>query len=244
MGRAQILAIGVDKVTMDEALERCLGFLDGDSPRIVVTPNAEIAYNATNNPGLAAVLNSADLVIPDGVGVVWASRYLGDPVPEKVAGVDLSTRLVEALAQRGKGRIYILGGEPGVADEAARRLQERFPGAQIAGTHHGYFKPAEQPGVIADIKGARPDVLFVALGSPRQEFWLAEHLGETGARLGLGVGGTVDVWAGRAARSPDWMTKAGLEWLFRIVKLGRVSRSLPPLAKFVLKVIAGRMRGR
>lgn len=244
MSRAQILTIGVDKVTLQQAVERCLSFIEGDQPRLVVTPNAEIAYAAAYNPALSDLINRADLVIADGAGIVLASRLLGDPVPEKVTGVDLTTRLLEALSSRRRGRVYLLGARPEVVAEAARRIAERFSGVQVVGYQHGFFAPEEEPAVIAAIREARPDVLLVGMGVPRQEFWLDCHLKDLNAKVGMGVGGTIDVLAGAAQRAPRWMIKANLEWLFRIVKFGRYGRSLPPLFKFVLMVAARRMRGR
>ncbi|HEY8347687.1 MAG TPA: WecB/TagA/CpsF family glycosyltransferase [Symbiobacteriaceae bacterium] len=244
MSRARVLALEVDKVTMQEALERCLAFVDGEQPRLVVTPNAEIAYAALQDPELAAILNGADLVVPDGAGVVLASRILGDPVPEKVGGVDLATNLVAALSEQGRGRIYLLGARPEVVAEAARRLAERYPGITVAGYRDGYFSPAEEADVVAAIRAARADVLFVGMGSPKQERFLSRNLDRLNVKIGMGVGGTLDVWAGAARRAPDWMIRANLEWLYRIVKFGRYGRSLPPLFKFMLAVLVTRVRGR
>ncbi|MFZ5815805.1 MAG: WecB/TagA/CpsF family glycosyltransferase [Bacillota bacterium] len=244
MSRARILSIGVDKVTMEEAVTRCLSFLDERAPHLVVTPNAEIAYSASKNPDLAAIINGADLVVADGSGILLASRLLRDPVPEKVAGADLATNLLAALNARRRGRIFLFGTRSEVVAEAARRLQRQYPGVKIVGYRDGFFKPEEVPEIVAFIREARPDVLFVGLGSPRQEQWLHKYLPELGVRLGMGVGGTIDVWAGAAARAPEWIQRLHLEWLFRIVKFGRYGRSLPPLIKFVLVVLWKRMRGR
>jgi len=244
MSRARVLALEVDKVTMQAAVERCLAFVDGDGPHLVVTPNAEIAYAALQDPELAETLNGADLVVPDGIGVVIASRILGDPVPEKVGGVDLATNLIAALSEQGRGRIFLLGTRPEVVAEAARRLAERYPGITVAGYRDGYFAPEEEPEVVAAIRAAQADVLFVGMGSPKQEKWLRSHLHELNVKIGMGVGGTLDVWAGAARRAPDWMLRANLEWLYRIVKFGRYSRSLPPLVRFMLAVAASRVRGR
>lgn len=244
MSRVRILSIGVDKVTMREAVDRCLAFIDQGTPHLVVTPNAEIAYAASKDPELEALINSADLVIPDGIGIVMASRLMGDPVPEKVGGADLSTNLLRALDARKQGRVFLFGTKPEVVAEAARRIGQQYPGVTVAGYRDGFFTPEDEPAILAQIKAAQPDVLFVALGSPRQERWLRKYLPETGAKVGIGVGGTIDVWAGAVPRAPKWMIKANLEWLFRIVKLGRYSRSLPPLFKFVLAVVGTRMRGR
>lgn len=243
MSRAQILTIGIDKVTMSEAVERCLAWTEGEQSHLVVTPNAEHAYMAKHDPAFASIINGADLVIPDGIGILMASRILGDPVQEKVAGVEMATHIVKAMSDRGRGRVYLLGAKPEVVAEAARRLRERFPGVDVD-YHHGYFQPSEEPGVIAAIRAAKPDFLVVGMGAPRQEMWLHQHLQETGAKVGVGAGGTIDVWAGVAPRAPQWMITSNLEWLFRIVKLGRYSRSLPPLVKFVGLVVAQRIRGR
>jgi len=244
MSRVQILNIGIDKVTMTEAVDRCIGFLGESRPHLVVTPNAEILYAAANNPALAAILNGADLVVPDGAGVLLASRILGNPVPEKVAGVELATNLLQALSQRNMGRIFLLGATPTVVKAAAANISKRFPGTTIVGFRDGFFSQDEERHVIDQIRQARPDVLFVGMGAPRQEFWLHRHLSELGVRLCLGVGGTIDIWVDAAKRAPAWMIRTNLEWLFRIVRFGRYRRSLPPLIKFTVLVAARRLRGR
>ncbi|MFZ5824860.1 MAG: WecB/TagA/CpsF family glycosyltransferase [Bacillota bacterium] len=244
MSRVRILSIEVDKVTMAEAVDRCLGFIEEGSPHLVVTPNAEIAYNASRNPELSAVINGADLVVADGIGVVMASRILGDPLPEKVGGIDLSTHLLKALNARRKGRVFLFGTRPEVVAEAARRVEREYPGLTIAGYRDGFFGPEDEPAIVETIRAARADVLFVALGSPKQEQWLHKYLPALGVKVGIGVGGTIDVWAGVKPRAPEWALKANLEWLYYIVKLGRFGRSLPPLVKFVLAVVGKRMRGR
>lgn len=244
MSRVQILSTGVDKVTMAEAVERCIGFLNDARPHLVVTPNAEIVYEATRSSALAAILKGADLVVPDGAGVLLAARILGNPVPEKVAGVELATNLLQELSHRGMGRIYLLGATPEVVKMAAARIGERFPGLNVVGFRDGFFSQDEESAVIDQIRVSRPDVLFVGMGAPRQEFWLHRHLPELGVRLGLGVGGTIDIWSGAAKRAPAWMIRMNLEWLFRIVKFGRYRRSLPPLMKFMMLVTARRLRGR
>ncbi len=244
MSRTQILAIGVDKVTMQEAVDRCLAWMETRQPHLVVTPNAEIAYAATHDPSLAEIINKADLVIADGAGVVLGAKILGDPVPEKVAGVNLSTNLLKAMSQRGRGRIYLLGARPESVAKAVESIRQNYPGVTLAGYHDGFFTPEEEPAILEEIRKADVDLLVVGLGSPRQERWLHEHLPRLGARVGIGAGGTIDTWAGISPRAPEWMIKANLEWLFRVVKLGRYSRSLPPLFKFALAVFARRLRGR
>lgn len=244
MSRVRILTIEVDRVDMREAVARCLAFLEEERPHLVVTPNAEIAWAASQDPDLSAIINKADLVVPDGIGVVYASRLLGSPVPEKVGGADLATALLKELDARKQGRVFLLGTRPEIVAEAARRIQAQYPGLTVAGYRDGFFRPEEEPAIVEQIRQARADVLFVALGSPKQERWLARYLPDAGVKLGMGVGGTIDVWAGAVRRAPDWMIRANLEWLYRIVRLGRVGRSVPPLVKFVLAVLWSRMRGR
>lgn len=243
MSRIQILAIPLDKVTMAEALRLCLSWVDGPEPRLVITPNAEIAHRAGHDPELARLIHEADLVIADGIGVVWASRILGEPVPEKVAGVDLVNGLLKALSDQGRGRVYLLGARPEVVAKSARRVGELFPGVTVAGYHHGFFGPDEEAAVVARVAEARPDVLVVGMGAPRQEKFMARYRHQLGAKVSFGAGGTIDGWAGVSPRAPEWMIRANLEWLYRIVKLGRVGRSLPPLLKFGLAVVARRLRG-
>lgn len=241
MIRSQVLTIGVDKVTMEQAVQRCRQFLADGRPHLVVTPNAEIVYAASRNGELAGILNRADLVVPDGAGVVLASRILGDPVPEKVAGADLATRLLDVL-QGEQGTVYLLGARPEVVAEATRRIRAEYPGLTVYG-RDGFFTLDQESAVIADIRQKRPQALLVGMGSPRQERWLAAHLAALDVPLCMGVGGTIDVWGGAAQRAPKWMIRANLEWLYRIVKFGRYGRSLPPLVKFLFMVIAQRMRG-
>lgn len=244
MSRTQILAIGVDKVTMQEAVALCLAWARETETRLVFTPNAEIAYWADNDPAMADMLNHADLLIADGAGVVLASKILGDPVPEKVAGVELGTNVLAALSENGGGSVYLLGAEPAVVAEAARRMGQQFPRVRVVGYHHGFFTPEQEPGIIAEIAALQPNVLIVGMGVPKQEQWLSAHRHELKAGVAMGLGGTINIWAGAAPRAPRWMINANLEWLFRIVKFGRYGRSLPPLMKFMLSVFGRRLRGK
>lgn len=240
-GTVSILGITVDKLTMDEAVSRCMAFISSRRPHLVVTPNAEFIHRAQEDPELAAILNEADLRVADGAGVVLASRWLGDPLPEKVAGVELAERVLERLARQG-GSVFLLGTRPETVAEAARRLPQRFPGLKVGGFQHGFFGPADEPGITQAIRQAAPDLLLVALGSPKQEKWLQRYLPVIQVPMGIGIGGGIDLWAGAVRRAPRWMIRANLEWLYRIVKMGRYSRSLPPIFKFLLAV--WRARGR
>lgn len=246
-GRSRILAVGVDKLTMDAAVDRCLGFLAGGTPNLVVTPNAEIVYAAQQDAELAGILARADLVVPDGAGVVMASRLLGDPVPEKVAGVDLAHHLL-TRAPEGT-RVYLLGTTPESVRAAAIRVTEMYPQVTVAGYRGGFwphFQPDEDRKVVQAVRAAAPHILFCGIGAPKQEKWLARYLQDLGVPMSMGIGGGIDWWAGKQKRAPAWMIRMNLEWAYRVVKFGRYGRSLPPLAKFmwlVLQQRAGLRRG-
>ena len=238
--RVEILGTLVDRVGMNDAVDRVSRFIESGTPHHVITLNAEIIERAQNEPVLRDLINSADLVTPDGAGVVWASRYLGRPVPERVTGIDLLLELVKA-APRSGWRLFLLGAAPGVAEEAAARLQEQHPGLSIVGTHHGYFGEAENPSVGDKVRDAGADILFAALGAPKQEYWISSNLDNLGVSAAIGVGGSFDVIAGRVKRAPAWMRKLQLEWLGRLIMEPSRFRRMLALPRFVLRVM---LRGR
>lgn len=198
----------------------------------VVTLNPEYLYRAQFEPGLLEVANSADIVTPDGEGIVWACRVAGNPVPERVTGIDLMLRLAGRAAAEG-WRVFLLGAARGVAERAGEKLQEKFPGLQVAGTHHGYFKDhdQEEKDVLAKINASRPHLIFVALGAPRQELWIHRHL-QCLSGVAMGVGGSFDVISGNARRAPLWARRLKMEWLYRLVREPSRWRRMTVLPKF------------
>lgn len=235
--KADILGIEVASLTMQEAVAEAEKFMDGTAPRLIATANAEMIMRATHDDELKNILNTADLVVPDGAGTVWASNYLGIKMPERVAGFDLVQNLF-ANAPAKKRRIFFFGSAPGVAEKAKAKAEKDFPGIQIVGVCDGYFKPEDEPAIIEQIKKAQPDLLLAALGVPKQEKWLKAHMEEIGCPLSIGVGGTFDVMAGVMKRAPLWMQKAKLEWLFRgMLQPKRIGR-LMALPRFVFAVKA------
>ena len=203
--------------------------------RIAVSFNPELVVRAHEDPEAAEALLGADLCFPDGVGAVWAAGRQGAP-PERVPGIDLASRLLEFAADRGLS-VFFLGAAEGVAAEAARRQAERLPGLQVAGTHHGYFPPAEEGEVVELVRESGASILLAALGAPRQEVFLFRHRKELGAAIGLGVGGSFDVWAGAATRAPAWAQKARVEWLYRLARDPRRIRRQLALARFATEVV-------
>ncbi len=217
MSTVSILNLPIQNVTMAEAVADVAAFFEERKSRIVVTPNAEILQAYANDEGVRRVLLQADYVIPDGIGVVLASRLLKTPVKEKVAGVELAEHLLRYSAEKGK-RVYFLGAKPGVAEAAKEKLVQKYPDLHVAGLHDGYFKPEDEGEIIEEINGLDIDMLFVCLGAPRQETWMAENRARLKVGVMLGLGGSLDVFAGAVKRAPRWMIRLGLEWLYRICK--------------------------
>ena len=235
MDKVDVLGVMFDAVTMDEAVERAIG-LKG----YIVTPNAEIAYACYKDPKYLETVNGAGLVVPDGVGIIKGARILKRPLKERVPGVELGENLLPKMAEK-ELSLYILGGKPGVAERAASRFKEKYPGLIIAGTADGYFKDDGE--VIGKINESGADVCFVCMGAPKQEYWMRENIGKLKVGLLLGLGGAVDVYAGDAVRAPKIFIKLGLEWFYRLLtqpaRIGRIAKRLPP---FVFAVRAQRRR--
>ena len=239
--RTDVLGVAFDDVTMDEAVDRALAMLEEDGPHLVVTPNPEIVQRAKQDPEFARILAGAHLVIPDGIGVVYAARILGRPLKGRVPGIDFAAALLGRAAGMGK-RLYLLGAAPGVAEQAAVNLQAAYPGLVVCGAHDGYF---QEDGPVADaIRAARADIVFVCLGVPKQEKWIDANGEAAGARLYIGLGGSLDVFAGKVERAPESFQKLGLEWLYRLIRqpsrIGRMSR----LPLFLVSAAGARLRGR
>lgn len=205
------------------------------APSLVVTLNPEIVVQAAHDPALATALRAADLSVADGVGVAWAARRAGVPVPARVPGVDLA---FEVMARGGAElRVFLLGARPGVAARAAAEAQRRY-GVQVVGSHHGYFDRSQPDEVLELVAASRADLLLAGLGEG-QEAFLHRHATALGAAVMIGVGGTLDVLAGEVRRMPAWTTRLGLEWLFRVTLDRRRWRRIPRLFRFVGLVLRG-----
>lgn len=237
--RIDILGVAFDNVTMEEALDRADELIAAGGPHLVVTPNAEIVQMAKGDGEFSGLIAGADLVIPDGVGVIYASKILGRPLKGRVPGVDFAAGLMERMAKNGR-KLFLLGAKPGVAEEAAGRLAEKYPGLTVCGTHDGYFK--EDGPVVEEIKNSGADVVFVCLGAPKQEKWIAANGEATGASLLIGLGGSLDVFAGRVERAPEAWQKVGMEWLYRTIKEPARLKRVAKLPLFLCSAVGARIR--
>lgn len=244
--RIDIHGVGIDRLSAEQAAERVGMLLSQDQPRTaaVFTPNAEIIYRAACDSSLAKLLNSGDVNTADGVGTVWASRRLGTPLPERVAGIELGEAALKIAAECGLG-VFLVGGKPGVADRAAKRLKQRLPALIIAGTHHGYFEDGgdEEADLKSRIRESGARLLIVCLGFPRQERWITDNKSELGAvRVAMALGGSLDVWSGEVRRAPTPVRKMRIEWMWRILGDPRRWRRAAALPKFVVLTIKKRKK--
>ena len=219
------MGVGFDDLTLEEAVAAGEKLAQGPGFSYVVTPNPEIVDLARADAGYRDLLNGAGLVLPDGIGVVYAAKLLGRPLKGRVPGIDFATGLLDRLAKNG-GKLFLLGAKPGVAEQAAARLKAAHPGLVICGVNDGYFKDSAP--VVEKIKEAAADVVFVCLGAPKQEKWMAQYGPGTGAHLMAGLGGALDVYAGNVKRAPVLWQKLGMEWAYRLIRqpsrIGRMAK--------------------
>jgi exopolysaccharide biosynthesis WecB/TagA/CpsF family protein len=237
--RIEILGVPVDAITYEawlSLIERWV--LDRGNARAhhVCTVNPEFIMIARSDPNFYNVLTRADLCIPDGVGLLWAARYKGEALPERVTGSDGVPRIAERAAQEG-WRLFFLGAAPGIADRAAEILMERYPGLKVVGTYSGSPAPYEEDELAEQINASGADILFVAYGAPVQDKWIARNLPRLHVKMAMGVGGTFDFIAGIIPRAPQWMQRLGIEWLYRLyLQPWRIKRMMR-LPRFVLAVL-------
>jgi len=212
-----VLGVPVVPATMREAVDWVDRAVSSRERLHVGVVNAAKIVNMRRDPELRNDVLSSDVVFADGMSVVWASRLLGPALPERVTGIDLMHRILERGQARGY-RVYLLGATPEVVETAAARMRALYPGIEVVGRHHGYFTDAEEEGVASAIERARPDVLFVAMTSPRKERFLSRWSGRLGVPVCHGVGGSLDVLAGHVKRAPERWQRLGLEWLYRVMQ--------------------------
>jgi N-acetylglucosaminyldiphosphoundecaprenol N-acetyl-beta-D-mannosaminyltransferase len=234
LDRVDIIGVTFDNVTMEQAVSRAMELVESGKTAFIVTPNAEIAYDCIKNETFCELINRADLTIPDGAGIVLASKILKTPLKQKVAGVELAEALLPELAKRGK-KLFLFGAKPGVAERAAEAMKKIAPELNICGCMHGYFENDNE--VVEKINSSEADIVFVCLGSPKQEQWMYRNSDKLIPCTMMGLGGSLDVFAGEARRAPDLMIRMNLEWLYRLYKQpSRVGRMMR-LPKYLLAAV-------
>lgn len=236
MKKINIRGLRFDNVTMEEAVGFAAQALEEKRAVSVFTPNAEIAQLAAENENIMHLLNGADLLLPDGAGIVLASEILKTPLTEKVAGVDFGQRLLGLAAQKGYP-VFFLGGKPGIAALASKKQKERFPSLAVVGTHDGYFEKngEENDRVLRLIRESGARILFVCFGAPIQEEWIAENKSRLPhVHLLAGLGGSLDVYAGTVRRAPSFFIRARLEWFYRLIREPSRLRRMMKLPRYIL----------
>lgn len=237
----KILDLPIDALTMDEALLKVWSFTEQEGVHTVFTPNAEIVMEARSNKLLRDILKEGDMLTADGAGILLAGKILGERFPEKVSGIDLVKRLFASCAGQPL-RFFFFGGKPGVAEAAAQNIMGQYPGVEIAGCRNGYFKPEEEEGILESINASGADILLVALGAPKQETWIHRNRSRLKPRVCMGVGGSLDIFAGRLPPAPEIMRRNGLEWLYRLYREPWRYKRMLQLPRFVFAVVGEKMR--
>lgn len=241
MARIDVLGVGFDNLTMDEAINKAMTMIENRESAYVVTPNPEIVMLANENEKFKTAVNEADLVLADGIGIIKAASILGTPLCGRVTGIDFATNLMAELAKI-EGSVYLFGAKPTIADKAAEKLMETYKGLRVVGTSDGYFKDDTE--IIEKIKTAKPDFLIVCLGAPKQEFWIRENLKDMDVGIAAGLGGSLDVLSGEVERAPEFFQKIGMEWFYRLVKEPSRIKRMAKLPLFLVDATLVRVRGK
>ena len=236
--KTNILGINFHTVTKIEALSKLKGFLKENRNHMLFTPNPEMVVKSRENPEFANILNSGDLVVADGIGIVIASHIMKTEIKERVAGCDLIQTLFENTDKRIS--VYLLGAKEGVCEIAKQNIETKYKNVKVTGFHHGYFKKDDEIKIIDEIKHLKPDVLLVGLGMFKQEKWIYDNRDNLPVKISAGIGGSIDIFAGTVKRAPKIFQKLGLEWFYRVLKQPSRILRLGALPKFLILVVTGR----
>ena len=229
-----IMDVPVHPVTNNEMYGRLMNMMEESRVHTVMTPNPEMIMSAQENPELMNALCGADLVIPDGIGLIIASKIRKIGLRERVTGIDTMEKILQICHEK-KKKIFLLGGKPGRSEKAIENIQGKYSGITGAAGHHGYFGEKDNKGIIDLINQHQPDVIFVCLGFPRQEVWIHNHQGYLNCKIVMGAGGSVDVYAGEVKRAPGIFQKFGMEWLYRLIQEPARIRRMSVLPLFLWK---------
>lgn len=229
----EIVGINVDNIDYAEAEKIVEEFLEGDRLNMIFTPNSEIMVDAVKDRALEDILNDGQLIIADGIGVVIASRFYGTPLKERVTGADLTAKIIEIAASKGRS-IFLLGAAQDSAETAAQKIKERYPSIMIAGIRNGYFGEEEEEQIVEEINNSHAEVLIVGLSAPKQEKFIYKHKDKLKVKIAIGVGGVIDIYAGKKKRAPEIYQKLGLEWSYYLLQQPSRIKRIVKLPKFIL----------
>ena len=243
--KINVRGVNFDNLTLDETVELILSRLKNGQQTAVYTPNSEIVQACIEDNALYDIINSAEVICPDGIGVVKAAKILKTPLKGKVAGIEVGEKLIASLTDGSKS-IFLMGGKPGIAEKAAEELSKKYLGIKIAGTNDGYFKKEgeENNAVIAKINNSRADVLFVCLGAPAQEKWIYSNRDKLNVTVMLGLGGSLDGYAGVVKRAPKVFINLGLEWFYRLLCEPWRLKRMMKLPKFYFGTVRYKFTGK
>ena len=242
MNRIDVLGVEFDDMDIVEAVELAMSFMDERRCAYAVTPNPEIVLASRKNRKLASAVRAADMVLADGVGVIYASHILGTPIKNRIPGIDFASALMARMSECGK-KVFLLGAKSGVAELAAERLTERYPGLDVCGVNDGYFAQEDNELVLEKINSQSPDLILVCLGAPKQEIWMKNNAELLNAGLMIGLGGALDVYAGVVERAPRKWRNMGLEWLYRLIKEPRRIKRMIKLPGIIFAALWRRIGG-
>ncbi|NYB75208.1 WecB/TagA/CpsF family glycosyltransferase [Sedimentibacter hydroxybenzoicus DSM 7310] len=244
MDKLSIMGVRIDNMSMNETMDVIKDKIKNKEQYIIYTPNTEIVMMCNKDEEFMELINKSDINVPDGIGLIYASKIKKHPLKEKVAGYDLSVNMLK-LANENNLKLFVVGGKPGIADEAMENVHREYPNINIAGSQHGYFKGThlgkngddEELIVLDKINKAEPDILFVGFGAKKQEQWIEYNRDKINAKIIIGNGGTLDGLAGKVKRAPDIFIKLGLEWLYRLIKEPKRIKRQILLPIFMIKVV-------
>ena len=244
MEKVRIFGVEIQNTRLEDVVLKLEEYLKGESLRTIYTPNTEIVMAAKEDHELRDLINKGDIVIPDGIGLIYGSRIKKKPLKERVTGFDTSMKLLD-IANKNSYSIYLLGGKDGIAKGAAERINRDYPNIKVSGFHHGFFKGShlglqdqpEEERIIEEINNTNPDIIFVGFGFPKQELWIDSNKDRIRGRVIIGKGGIMDILAGNAKRAPEIFIKLGLEWFYRLMQNpSRIKRQMA-LPMFLINVI-------
>lgn len=243
MSICRILGVPFADITPEEAVEKAVSYLNNNVKSMIFTPNPEMVMEARKNEEFMEILNASTMNVPDGIGIVYGSKFTSSPIKHRVAGYDLVQDVFDKMKDMGK-TAYFFGGAPGIADRAKEAMEAKHKGLKVVGTANGYFDDKREKEIIAEINELKPDLLLVGIGFPKQEKWIYTHIKDLNIKTAVGVGGSFDVMSGNVKRAPKFFINHGLEWFYRLITQPSRFVRMMQLPLFMLVVIKSKFFGK